>query len=287
MGAPILGLVLFLVLLIPHGAHAANIDSEYRGAMLELIAALKSQVRMLEARLSSEGKVLGASGARSIALSSLQPSSFYNGQYDSLYSTLGGTLTLIGGGRGGQEHEEVWDMFTSIVGVSVGDVSEYRIYSDADANFDAFVDTVGVRGTWILGVNFYDLDLGRESEREALTDLLIHEYAHMLMHEYPTVATDFNDSFWNSEDLAHARSVLNASPSRRDALVSGYYETHSQDFVSEYAATDPLEDVTESFVAFVQGNGWRAGNTKEAQKANFFYAYPAFVQIKERLEGSL
>jgi hypothetical protein len=52
--------------------------------------------------------------------------------------------------------------------------------------------------------------------------------------------------------------------------------------VSEYAATNPLEDAVESFVHFVLDEPVYDTNRKTA-KAQFFYQYAFFTQERERI----
>jgi hypothetical protein len=59
-----------------------------------------------------------------------------------------------------------------------------------------------------------------------------------------------------------------------------FYQAHSAEFVDDYAATHPTEDIAESFTYFVFSPKPAGASIKE-QKIKFFYEYPELVQLRE------
>jgi hypothetical protein len=59
------------------------------------------------------------------------------------------------------------------------------------------------------------------------------------------------------------------------------------DFVSEYAATNPYEDIAETFDAWVRETKEPAGDEVVDQKLRFFDAYPDTVELKDSARQSL
>jgi hypothetical protein len=57
-------------------------------------------------------------------------------------------------------------------------------------------------------------------------------------------------------------------------------------FVSEYAATSPLEDSVESFVAFALEPGM-SGYQERDIKRNFFFAYTTAIARRATIQSSL
>ena len=53
-----------------------------------------------------------------------------------------------------------------------------------------------------------------------------------------------------------------------------------------YAATNPSEDIAESFAFFIL-NDKAEGESLPAQKQNFFYAYPELVSFREEARSRL
>ncbi len=61
-----------------------------------------------------------------------------------------------------------------------------------------------------------------------------------------------------------------------------FYQKHQDQFVDDYAATDPSEDMAETFAYFVLSPKPK-GNTIYEQKMLFYYNYPELVQIREQI----
>ncbi len=61
-----------------------------------------------------------------------------------------------------------------------------------------------------------------------------------------------------------------------------FYEAHQDQFVDDYAATNPSEDMAETFSYFVFG-ARPAGDTIAEQKVLFFYEYPALVELRGQI----
>ena len=57
---------------------------------------------------------------------------------------------------------------------------------------------------------------------------------------------------------------------------------HQSDFVTRYAATDPLEDIAEVWAEFVIGDA-PAGATVAEQKILYLYGFPALVDLREQI----
>ena len=87
---------------------------------------------------------------------------------------------------------------------------------------------------------------------------------------------DFYHTFWT--DYLHDRL---ANP---DSY--GFYLRHQADFVTDYATTDPSEDIAESFTYFVL---WDApeGDAVWEEKLNFFYRYPELVEFRTQARARL
>jgi hypothetical protein len=64
------------------------------------------------------------------------------------------------------------------------------------------------------------------------------------------------------------------------------YEQHPDDFVTDYAATDPEEDFAESFAYFVLSPR-PAGAAEKLDKMRFFYAFPELMKDRAFMRRSL
>lgn len=62
-----------------------------------------------------------------------------------------------------------------------------------------------------------------------------------------------------------------------------FYEKYSDAFLTEYAASNPVEDFAESFMFFVMEDKIRNGSLVKDDKVNFFYDYPYFTKIRNKI----
>jgi hypothetical protein len=65
-----------------------------------------------------------------------------------------------------------------------------------------------------------------------------------------------------------------------------FYKEHQDQFVDDYSATHPTEDIAESFAYFVF-EPKPTGNSIKEQKIAFFYEYPELVELRASILGSL
>ena len=70
------------------------------------------------------------------------------------------------------------------------------------------------------------------------------------------------------------------------AALDEFYADRADDFVSDYAATAPAEDIAESFATFVL-KPTPSGDTVADQKVAFFYDYPELVKLRAEISGRL
>lgn len=202
-------------------------------------------------------RVLGASARR------LEPSKYYDGPYEAIYLTEGILLTPYGDTQQRRTDLDIWNLWRQIVGNQVVStyITEFRLYRDDDAEFDAFVEEVA-HDEWIFGVNLDGLDLADTYNRDSVIELFVHEYAHILHHYHHDAVADFEEQYWDP-------------PYRGDR----YY-------LSDYAQIDAEEDFAESFAHFVLGPRPH-GNSVTDEKVRFFYQFDKFENIRADIRDRL
>ncbi len=218
-------------------------------------------------------------------------------------------------------HQEIWDYFVTLIPVGErGSLAEYSIVTDGEGNVLASVaQTLYDPALWELEVDIRDSD-----DRLNLTYTLIHEYAHLLTlgpeQVTPSQAVfdnpDDNDIFYNEvtacpnyfpgEGCSRSTSYINAFYNRFWADIfeewldinlieddDAYYEalddfylTYQDRFVTDYAATNPEEDIAEAFTFFVLSPR-PAGDTIADEKILFFYDYPVLVNLRDEITNGI
>jgi hypothetical protein len=193
--------------------------------------------------------------------------------------------------------EEVWDTFTRVATLDFAAevLLEYRVGDSAESDTLAYVYQDDDPQYWVLAAN-----LATSGDHEQLVATLIHEYGHILTLDTSEVSPGvgacstleldegcaaedsvvlaFQGEFWSGYEDA-------PDPANSDADVAWeFYLEHEDDFVSDYAATNVVEDVAETFMTFVLEDE-PTGDSTIAEKLDFFWGYPEFVAIRERIRA--
>jgi hypothetical protein len=193
---------------------------------------------------------------------------------------------------------EVWETFTRVTTIDFAAevMTQYRVGDAPDSDTLAYVYQDEDPLYWVLAAN-----LATSEDHEQLVATLIHEYAHIL-----SLGTDELDvetaecaGLALDEGCAGEQSLLlgfqrtfwasygDASPTldNVDADVAWeFYLAHEEDFVSDYAATNTVEDFAESFMTFVFEDE-PSGGSVVASKLAYFWGFPELVAIRERIRA--
>lgn len=208
-------------------------------------------------------------------------------------------------------HLNVWQTFSALIPVEErGVISEFGLFTDGVDETMAYVEPIPDSPTeWRIVVDTADMD-----NRRDFLYTLIHEFGHVLtlnnaqvpFDEVAYFSDDLDDAedamlscqtFFTGEGCSRSDSYINAffdqfwteiyqenqaiDPDDSDALYDFYlaYEDH---FVTDYAATNPGEDMAESWTFFVL-RPKPNGDTIAEQKILFFYGYPELVSLREAI----
>jgi hypothetical protein len=269
----------FVSIALPATSFAADVEALRISVMRTLIAALNEEVQLLTKKLEVQqaASILATPHTRTI--DDLKVSSFYEGDYMALYETSGAQLSPIGRQNVRPLDQAVWNRFVVLAGERYAQVNvqEFRVFSDKDSVYDAFADLDTTTGKWILGFNTYGIDFTEASVWSEIDPILVHEFGHMIVDADQDLYTAFVTQYWNDA----------ASYGLDDGLSAGArYARFPNHFVTEYAATSPLEDCVESFVAFALEPGM-SGYQERDLKRNFFFAYPALIARRATVQSGL
>lgn len=228
--------------------------------------------------------------------------------YDVVYSVEETAVIEPIAGQPNDYSAEVWKWVAQSADMDIvtKHVDYFRVYEDKSDDAGAYVQQAENYDGWLLAVNLDGFETDTKQGQYDAVALLVHEFAHILSYNSDqldwTVASTscprysseegcanedsyiqaFVDTFWTDVDFAVRTEALEDEAT--DDLVSEWYETRSQDYVSEYAATDEGEDFAESFTQFIFDN-------KPAQdapgfrdnKINFFYLFPELVTLRDSI----
>ena len=127
------------------------------------------------------------------------------------------------------------------------------------------------------------------------TYLTLHEFGHVLtLNESQVNVFQGNCSEYHTgEGCSNANSYINQlfELGWEDIAPNGegggdLYNRHSDRFVSDYAATNPGEDVAEVFATFIT-EGRRGGNSIADQKVNQMFDRPELVDMRDKIVSQI
>ena len=222
-----------------------------------------------------------------------------------------------------ETHQKLWVYFAQLIPPDQrAFLTKYVVFTDGPEETLAFVtpDTDDP-SKWILAV-----DIADSGNPQELSFTLVHEFAHLLTLNSQQVPADAElavqpdnqalydaavaacPTYFPGEGCSKPDSYINAFFERfwvdsyqewqeidllqdedeeaYTAALDEFYAGRAEDFVSDYAATAPAEDIAESFAAFVLRPA-PSGDTVADQKVAFFYDYPELVKLRAEISGRL
>lgn len=218
-------------------------------------------------------------------------------------------------------HQQLWDYYIVLIPAEQrGIIAEYAITTDGTGGTLASVaQTTYDPNLWMLNI-----DIADTANYYELTSTLVHEFAHVLTlgpdQVVPSLAVfnnpedndiylqelsacpnyfpgegcanadsyidDFYFQFW--EELRDEWDPINLEEDEdaRTELLDEFYSRYEDRFVTSYAATNPEEDIAESFTFFVFSSQ-PVGDTIAEEKILFFYNYPELVEFRAMILNNM
>lgn len=148
---------------------------------------------------------------------------------------------------------------------------------------------------------------------EELNHTIIHEFGHILTlnnsqmkenrdEKSKTYTTEegttieksylnkFYNKFWKSIYKEWKKANENTTAENTEEMTEDaaykFYEKHSDSFVTDYAATNPEEDIAESFTAFVLQDKPKGHSIKD-KKVLFFYDFEEAVKLRNEIRQNI
>lgn len=200
---------------------------------------------------------------------------------------------------------KIWEMFAAIAGKEFvrEHIWRYATYKDPEEGVLAFVQLIKKEKPlgWGLAFNANASNFENEKWVRDTASILIHEYTHVLtlnrdQFDHKRIkAAHCKERYLSSIGCAQTKSYLNAYVAKfwtakdlaKKQKASTYYKKHQDDFVTSYGATDPEEDIAESFTQFVLGAKPTENLKKKDQKVLFFYEYPELVERRTDIRAAV
>lgn len=214
--------------------------------------------------------------------------------------------------------EFYWTFFNNLVSSKL--VNEYliglKLQSDGlDGDLAGITPVNDLNTKWEIEIDTLDFKITNNDSLGTveLTHTLIHEFGHLLTlnPEQVIITNDkyqddkhgyltqegyakpisylglFIQEFWKDKILEEWDGIQSVKlPNRKDKLLYDFYLANKKDFVSDYAAESPEEDIAESWTFFILSEK-PLNQIGKYSKVNFFYQFPELVSIRMEIRNQL
>lgn len=206
-----------------------------------------------------------------------------------------------------EKHKEVWNYFTKLIPESARpQLKRLVLVADDNADYAAYVAPVDENAqdlsAWEMGLNFTALYIDGFMDKPETGYTMIHEFGHLLTLHAGQIDSKISESscssFFTGEGCTKSSSYLNsffddfwkdiyAELTQSQSSGQNLYEKYKSRFVTGYAASNPGEDIAESFTHFVLKLDKASGSTMADKKINSFYDYTEASTIRDQIRKNL
>lgn len=213
-----------------------------------------------------------------------------------------------------KKHNIIWERVEKLWPKSyIGRVVNFMINTDGKDGTMAEVMAVNDQNKkFILLMDIKDcFDESGKLVGDELNHTVVHEFAHLLTLNDTQIMQERNENsetYTTDEGTMKEKSYLNefyqkywaniydewneidekANEDEENAedIRYEFYEKYQDKFISDYAATNPGEDIAESFANFVLKDK-QEGNSIKDKKILFFYDFDEAVKLREEIRNNL
>lgn len=226
-----------------------------------------------------------------------------------------------------EAQKQLWELFANTIPLTEFEpyINLFQIESDGIGGTLASVEPTDETSlaNWLLSIDPADAYASVSAEKLRDTadfyQTLIHEYAHVMSlndtqvevskFEFNIETRDYSfERFEISEGLSKADSYLNLyvrefwstellkksdknemieNETVKEGEVFDFYQGNQEQFVNDYAATNPVEDLAETWSFFVILDKQTDSSEVRFKKINFFYQFEELVRLRTSIRENL
>ncbi len=202
------------------------------------------------------------------------------------------------------KHQKMWDYYASLIPLeNRGYITEFVVFH-GEGNLAGYVEPIDENdlSKWRMGLAI-DVtgDLDNRDIKEEFAYVAIHEFAHVLTLNSSQVDVGGSEgncaNFHTGEGCSKSNSYINAFfelgwkdiydefRALGESDLHDFYQKYSDRFVTDYAASNPGEDIAEVFSVFVTQDNAPSGNSIADKKINLMYNYPELVSLRNEIRN--
>jgi len=236
------------------------------------------------------------------------------GKIFAIYNVEEGAISLDEQWKGAEleKNQQLWQRVDTVLPKSSRSIiKKFIVFSDGVFNIDASMSSINDDNkTFQVYVDVVDsFDENNKIKGKTLTYNITHEYGHVLSLNHTQFLDDYDEEsgtltidegtlkedaflnvFYNKYWKKHYEEALKTKEiedeDKKYEVQTKYFEKHSDEFVTQYAASELIEDIAESFAYFVMNDKPKDDSIKN-NKILFFYNYEELVKIRDEMRNSI
>ena len=206
-----------------------------------------------------------------------------------------------------KKHQEIWELTKKIIPAKyLAKMSRFMIFAGEDNGTAGYVyETESDLSKWEMGIAIdFAYDGGFNADGE-LAYTIVHEFGHILTLEIAQVDASVSanncSNYFTGEGCARKDAYINKLQSKYWADIAdehskigedydqqdAFYSKYQDRFVTNYASTNPGEDIAEVFATFVTRNGGVNGSSIAEQKIQLMYDHPELIELRNFIRGNM
>ncbi len=208
-----------------------------------------------------------------------------------------------------QKHQEIWELTKKIVPLEYrSKMSEFMIYSGDDSEDKGVLGYVIERtqdlSKWQMGIAVDYAYEGGFNAKGELAYTIIHEFGHIITLDNTQLDASIKQSnctnYFPGEGCAKPDSNINKlhknhwvdiweefQNTETEVQAQEFYTKYQERFVTQYASTNPGEDIAEIFATFTTRAEGVNGTSGAEQKIKIMYDDNEMVKLRNYIRGNI
>ncbi|WP_106794475.1 hypothetical protein [Aquimarina sp. Aq78] len=205
-----------------------------------------------------------------------------------------------------KKHEEIWDLVKKIVPTDYRSrMSEFVIFAgENDGTAGYVVQRTQDLSKWQMGIAIDFAYEGGFNARGELAYTIVHEFGHIITLDKVQVDSSVSQgdckNFFTGEGCSRDNSNINKLYQSHWADIweefrkvnnqsdaQKFYDKYKERYVTQYASTNPGEDIAEVFATFVTRAGGVNGNSRAEKKIQMMYDNAEMIKLRNYIRGNI
>ncbi|WP_109302374.1 hypothetical protein [Aquimarina sp. AU474] len=219
------------------------------------------------------------------------------------FSVTGQALALQ---KDTQKHQEIWNLVKDIIPLDYrSKMNEFMIYTGEKSGIAGYVvERTPDLSKWQMGIAIdYAYEGGFNAGGE-LAYTIVHEFGHIITLDIKQVDSSISSgnckSFFTGEGCARDDSNINKiyqnhwadiwtefQDINSESDAQKFYDKYKERYVTQYASTNPGEDIAEVFATFVTRAGGVNGDNGAEKKIQIMYDDGEMVKLRDYIRGNI